>query len=362
MQKYKQLNLEERFLIFSLLEDWLNKKEIAEAINRHPSTITRELQRNKTRVRYSHNKYPKFHYLPDSAENTKIQRRKQANKRPFLKNIFLQDYIIKQLKSWWSPDIISWVLKHTFCNNFNLNISSETIYKAIYSKTWEQLNLKQYLLRKHKRRKIRSFRNSKKSKIQNQINIEQRKNYFPNLETRKEFWHFEGDSILSMRTTYSALRTEVERKTRFVFAEKINKKSKEETKKATIKIFSKIHQKTKNKNTIKSTTWDNWLEHANHQKIIQQLKENYNINLKIFFADPYKSWQRWTNENANWIIRRYFPKWTNFDKVTNQELQKVINKINNTPRKILNYKTAKQCFIEELKKLWVKDFWFLENN
>lgn len=340
--KYSHLSLEERNSIYSLKIGGFYNAKIAEQINRSPSTISRELRRNKSRVRYSHAKYPRYEYLPDSAQSIKTERRKQANARTPLKNDFLKNYIINKLTiEHWSPNIISGVLKKIYGKCQKYNISHETIYKFIYTKHWEELWLKNYLTRRHKtRRKYTGRKTQKLPKIPNRLNITERQKFFPKLETRKEFWHFEGDSILSVRSTFSAIHTEVERKTRFIFAQKINKKSAENVEYATIRIFSELP-----KNSIKSTTWDNWTEHANHEKVTKQTW------ITIFFAEPYKSWQRWTNEHANGMIRRYFPKWTNFDEITENQLQEVVQKLNNRPRKILNYRTSQELFDEEIRKI-----------
>lgn len=340
-QKYFQLSLEERYTIYELLKSDHTKREIAHILNRSTSTITREIERNKIRIRYTHKTNPKYHYLPDSAQSIKAERRRQANFRIPLKNEVVKDFVFSKLKQYWSPDIISGVLRKKYGKCTKYNISPECIYQYIYSEEWEKENLKNYLTRKHKRRRKYTGRKTQKlSKVQNQINISERIKFFPKSEARKEFWHFEWDSILSVRTTYSALRTEVERKTRFIFAQKINKKSAEYTEFATLQIFS-----TFPKNSIKSTTWDNGTEHANHEKVTEKTW------IKIFFADPYKSWQRWTNEHANGMIRRFFPKWTNFDKISENQIQIVVNYLNNRPRKILGYRTSQELFDEELAKL-----------
>lgn len=345
-QKYTQLSHQERCILYDLLQEKYTNRQIAEILERSPSTITRELKRNKTKIRYSHKTNLKFHYLPDSAQTLKTERRKKANYRTPLKNEIVKDFVFSKLKENWSPDIISWVLKKTYGKCQKYNISHETIYKFIYSEEWELQKLKYYLTRKHKtRRKYSGHKTQKLPKIPNPTSIHERKNIFPKSETRQEFWHYEGDSILSLRWTYSAIHTEVERKTRFIFAQKINKKSAENVEFATIQIFSEILEKTENKNAIKSTTWDNGTEHANHEKVAK------NLNIKIFFADPYKSWQRGTNEVLNGMIRRYLPKWTNFDKITQEQLQEIIDEINNRPRKIFWYKTSKEMWDEEIKKL-----------
>lgn len=347
-QKYSQLSQEERNTIYALLIGGFSKQKIANYLNRHPSTIWRELKRNKSLISSKYNWIPEdrktqdlYHYLPDSAQSKRNNRRKLANYRTPLKNPTTFQYVIEKLKIWWSPDIISWVLRNKYKNSCKYTISHETIYNFIYTKHWKELNLIQYLRRKHKtRRKYSGRKTQKLPKIPNPTSIHERKNIFPKSENRTEFWHFEGDSILSKRTTYSSLRTEVERKTRYVFIRKINQKTAENVEFATMKIFENLP-----KNSIKSTTWDNGTEHTNHEKVAQTL------NIKIFFAEPYKSWQRWTNERINWMIREYFPKWTNFDKLTDEEIEQVQNIINTRPRKIFWYKSSQEMWDEEITKL-----------
>jgi IS30 family transposase len=240
---------------------------------------------------------------------------------------------------WWSPDIIAGDLKLLYPTDTTMHISHECIYQFIYTKLWHELWengkwLKQYLLRSHKRRKKKTGRSlQKSSKIPNRIGISERKEVYPECETRNEFGHFEWDSILSVRPTYSALRTELERKSRFLFVRRIPRKTAEHTVQATISIYSSLP-----KWAVKSTTWDNGTEHAGHELVTQKL------SIPIYFAEPYKSWQRGANEHGNGMIRRFFPKGTNFDDVTDEQIQKVVDYINNRPRKILGYKTPKQVF------------------
>ena len=105
--KYKQLSLEERQIIYSLNLEGFSKRQIAENLGRIPSTITREIQRNKTRIKHTHERYPRYHYLPDSAQILRNKRRKEANSRPPLKNYIVYNYVIEKLKEKWSPDIIA---------------------------------------------------------------------------------------------------------------------------------------------------------------------------------------------------------------------------------------------------------------
>ncbi len=349
MKQYTHLSEEERKNIYSLLLEWMNKKEIADRIGRSPPTITREIARNSTVLSRSFNgikeKNPEhYHYLPDTAQTKSEKRRSAVNWRAPLKRPEVLEYTIQHLKLLWSPDIIAGSLKILYPTDISMHISHECIYQFIYTKLGHELGevgsdgkqkwLKQYLLRSHKRRKKKTGRSLKKSsKIANRVDISQRKIDHPFCEIRDEFGHFEWDSILSVRTSYSALRTELERKSRFLFVRRIPRKTAEYTVQATISIYSSLPRWS-----VKSTTWDNGTEHTGHEQVTKQL------SIPIYFAQPYKSWQRWSNEHGNGMIRRFFPKGTNFDDISDVEIQKVVDYLNNRPRKILGYKTPKQVF------------------
>lgn len=349
MKQYTHLSLEERETIYLLLWEWKNKKEIADTIGRNPWTISREITRNSTVLSRSFNglrdKKPEhYHYLPDTAQMRTEKRRKEVNWRAPLKRPEILSHVVEHLKLGWSPDIIAGDLKLLHPTDTSMHISHECIYQFIYTKLWHELGevgidgkqiwLKQYLLRSHKRRRKQTGRSLKKSsKIPNRRDITERAIDHPYCEIRDEFGHFEWDSILSVRSTYSALRTELERKSRFLFVRRIPRKTAEYTKEVTIEIYRSLPRWS-----TKSITYDNGSEHTLHAEITKEL------SIPVYFAKPYASYQRWSNEHGNGMIRRFFPKGTNFDDVTDEEIQKVVDYLNNRPRKILGYKTPKQVF------------------
>jgi IS30 family transposase len=118
---------------------------------------------------------------------------------------------------------------------------------------------------------------------------------------------------------------------------KLPRKTAEYTQSALVRLFQPLPLHLR-----KSDTLDNGCEFTRHREITRE------IGLKIYFAKPYHSWERWGNENANGMIRRYFPKGTNFDDISEVEIQRVVDLINNRPRKILGYKTARQVFEQYL--------------
>ncbi len=184
----------------------------------------------------------------------------------------------------------------------------------------------------HKTQRRRANKNSKRGvKIKNQTSINDRPKH---IETREEIRHWEGDLVI-VKGQKITIGTLVERKSRFTFIVKL-----ENRKYATVrKEFNQI-------DTLftKTLTYDNGTEMAQHKQFSKQ------TGMPIYFAHPYFSWERGTNENTNGLIRRYFPKKTDFTNITEQELKKIQNALNNRPRKVLGYKTPNQIMEMEFLK------------
>ena len=157
------------------------------------------------------------------------------------------------------------------------------------------------------------------------------------INERKQFGHWEGDTVES-RGHKDGIHTEVERMSRFIAGRKIDAITSEATIVEQKRLFADMPEEAR-----KSTTLDNGRENYLHY----QLKV---LDMKTFFADPYSSWQRGTNEHGNWHLRYYFPKGTDFREVSKEELQDVIDEINNRPRKILGYMTAQEKFDQLLEE------------
>jgi IS30 family transposase len=152
------------------------------------------------------------------------------------------------------------------------------------------------------------------------------------ISNRQEFGHWEGDTVVGDKHK-TGIHTEVERISRLLFAYQIPRIRAKETCLAQLCIFSGLPKQAR-----KSTTLDNGVENYLHTKLQEELA------MQTYFADPYSSWQRGTNENTNGLLRRYFPKRTDFRTVTQEELNEAVNRINNTPRKVLNYQTPSEVF------------------
>jgi transposase, IS30 family len=337
MKKYTHFSDLERDQLFAHLQSGItNKAEIARRMQRDPTTIRREIKHNKTMIGIIHNNNPStkhdpsnYHYLPDRAHQKYLKRRKDSKQSCALKTLALYQFVIEHLQQYHSPDSIAGRAKLEGIGS----ISHECIYQFIYSTRGKELQLYQYLTRKHKRRTSYKGRKGRITKIPNRIGIEMRPK---SVETRLEFGHWETDSVLGVGKK-SALNTNRERMSRYTMAAKIKRKTAKETRKALRRQFRSLPL-----NARRSVTADNGTEFTQHTFVTKS------TGIPFYFADPYASYQRGTNENGNGLIRRFFPKKTDFDTVSHTQLQAVITWMNHRPMKCLQYKTPHEVFHEQL--------------
>lgn len=337
MGNYTHLSDQERDQLFVHLQSGLtNKVEIARRMKRDPTTIRRELKRNKTMIGTKHNNNPHtkpnsnhFHYLPDRAKQKYLERRKESKQQCALKTLPLFTFTLTKLKEGLSPELIAGRAKLEGIGE----ISHECIYQFIYSKHGKELQLYQYLTRKRKKRCKYKGRKHRGPKIPNRIGIELRPQ---NINDRTEFGHWETDSILG-KGKRSALNTNRERMSRYTIITKIPRKTAKETRKAICRRFRKLPVKARLSNTA-----DNGSEFTEHEMIRKD------IGMMFYFADPYASYQRGTNENGNGLVRRFFPKKTDFDTISDTQIQAVEDWMNHRPMKCLGFKTPHEVFHEQL--------------
>ncbi len=348
MSNYTHISIKERESIFLMLQEWQKPSEIAHKLCRDKSTLSRELKRNPILIQWKWAKKEKtksdYHYLPDSAQKKYEERRKKCIPHSPFEHEWIRSYVISGLtEKWWSPDIISAMMKKEYIDDTSFRVSHETIYEFIYSKEGEKLNLKSYLLRRHRKRKEktgRSIRGVSKTCIPGRVDIDERP---ASILTREEFWNWEWDSVLSWIRAWAALHTEIERKSRFLEVKKIPQKTALFTLEAQKQIFSPLPIFAR-----RTTTLDNGTENVEHIELTRC------IWILVYYAKPYHSWERGSNENANGMIRRYFPKGTNFSTVSDEDIQRIVDIINNRPRKILWYKSSKEVFEYEISLLSMK--------
>lgn len=359
IKKCHKITQTERERIAAWLQDGLAKKEIARRLDRPILTIRRELKRNKTRVQIGDNDWD-FIYEPIHAQAVAQSRKQNAwlVKQP-LKSKKIYAYVLKKLKGGWSPEQISGRLREVdHKGDPTWQICHETIYQFIYKKKTDQTKqgiiqesildkrkagkektivtvtdkdrpLYEYLRRKQQRRRKRSGRKVHRSHIPDRVSIHDRPK---RIEKRKEFGHWEGDSIVGDKHA-SGLHTEYERVASYTRIEKVERITIAATVQASRKIFAPLPEKAR-----RTTTLDNGVENHGHTVLKQEL------SMQTYFADPYSSYQRGGNENCNLWIRYYFPKGTDFSTITDEEIKDVEWELNNRPRKRLKFKTPQEVF------------------
>lgn len=321
--KYRNLTKAERILIAQWINEGRSNKWIAGQLKRDKTTIGREIKRNSLGEVYE----------PLHADAKAQRRKKRAWKAKHpLKNEKVFAYVIDHLRDGWSPEQISGRLKSIdHPNDTTWHICKETIYRFIYSVKQKDKAYWEYLRRKQKRRRKRGGRKAQRVRIPDRVSIHARPK---EVEQRKTPGHWEGDSLVG-KAHISGLHTEYERVTSAIRFERLERITAQQTLKAMKAIFDPLPRDLK-----KSTTLDNGSEMVKHGE----------AGIDTFFADPYSSYQRGGNENANLWIRYYFPKGTDFSKVSDQELKEVESELNNRPRKRLGFKTPIEVWNEVVNR------------
>ena len=364
MNKRTKLTKPERVLLSLWKKEGLSHIECGKRLGRDKSTIGRELRRNHTKVRVG--KYDEVIYEPEHAQFVAIQRKQNAfNAKQSLKNKDVYGYVLMHLRGGWSPEEISGRLrKEDHPGDPHWQICMETIYRFVYAEKTELTRqglltaslldkrltvhnkavtitdfdrpLYEYLRRKQTKRRKKQGRKVHRSHIPDRISIHQRPE---EINQRTEFGHWEGDTVEG-RGHKDGIHTEVERVSRLITAKKVTAIDSRSALDAQLDIFSRLPKQAR-----KSTTLDNGRETHLHFKLRDDM------DMATYHADPYSSWQRGTNEHGNGLLRCYFPKGTDFSKVSDEELADVLWELNNRPRKILQYKTAQEVFNQYLNLL-----------
>jgi IS30 family transposase len=318
-KKYRHLSIDERERIAQLRNEGTGLSEIARQLGRDKGTISRELKRNGAPVYRS--------YTPCRAQQRSDERRQLASRRERIRDETIRQYMHEKLVAGWSPEQISGRLP---LEHRRLSISAEAIYQYIYdAKTEDREYLIACLRRSHKKRKQRTVgRRQKKTKIPNRVSIEDRPR---SVEGRRTYGHWEGDSVISRKSTV-ALNSLTERKSKLTLITRMKRKGAEETRDAVINRLGVLPQKFR-----RTLTLDNGTENTKHEIITEE------IGIKCYFAHPYASWERGTNENANGLVRWYFPKGTDFAKITDEQIALVESLLNNRPRKCLGFRTPMEA-------------------
>lgn len=315
----------ERDKIAVFLAQGVTISEIARRLTRSKSSISEEIKRNK---RWDKGKQC-FAYEAIFAQEETEKRMIKRRKRPALKNKWLYRYVTDHLGMGWSPEQIEGRLKLEYGKDYYKTIGHEAVYQYVYHPENKEDALWEYLPRKQKKRKKQNGRSVHHCRIPDRVSIHARPN---NIDTRKECGHFEGDTVEGLRSIGDGIHTEVERVSRITFGIKVKSITSTDTIVAQKQIFNEIP-----KSIRKSTTLDNGKENHLHTEL-------KNLGMKTYFADPYSSWQRGTNEYHNGLLRRYLPKGTDFSDLSQEELDDMLWEINNRPRKCLSYQTPLEVF------------------
>ena len=317
-KKYSHLSLGEREEIAISVEKGLKQYEIATLLNRNESTISLEIKRNNPAIR-------NVKYRANRAQLKADERKIQSHKRKRIPNKRLRRYICKYLREGYSPEIIA---VKAYEKNERWKTNYETIYQWVYN---DRHDLIPFLTRSHKKRRKRgSGRQKHCSKIPNRVMIEKRPDY---INLRSRIGHWEIDTAVS-RQSKAAIMVLAERRTRYVIIRKLQAKTAFYMHSATVKSFETLPSKVR-----KSITYDNGLENALHEHTNKVLKT------KSYFCNPYHSWEKGTVENLIGIIRRFYPKKTDWNYITQWDLNKVARFINHRPMKLLRFKTPCQVFV-----------------
>jgi len=324
MNKYKRLNIEEREEISRMLAQKCSFQSIAKSLSRNVSTISREI------ISGSCNKYT-YRAGKAQARAVRNSRKRKAGKYALDDNVRLKRYIYRKLRLKWSPTQIAETLEIDYPTDMTMRISPESIYTYLF--VLPKGTLKKELLsclrqnRKHRHRQRRGV--EAKRKLEDMLSIEERPK---EIEDRIIPGHWEGDLIVG-KNNRSALGTLVERTTRTVILIPIKNREAETVAKAFAKEVKKLPQQMK-----LSMTYDQGREMAQH-KLFTKI-----TGIKVYFAHPRSPWERGTNENTNGLIRQYFPKGTDFHKVSRYEVKRAQHQLNGRPRKTLGYHTPYEVF------------------
>ena len=352
---YLYLNpIYDRLFIEKWLKMGMKPREVADKLRVHVSTIYRELKRGAYDRLDGGTWEVKTAYSPDIAEE-KYQAHLRE-KGPDLKignDHELANYIETTIldKDCSPAAVLGFAMIEG--KKFKTSLSVPTIYKYIAKGLF--LNLTQEELPRHGKKKHK-YKKVKKNKSASRApageSIEQRPE---EIDEREEFGHWEGDTVYSgkgKRKTTRALLTLTERKTRKEIIIAIPNRKAETVVKALDALERKLGAR-RFRAIFKSITFDNGTEFAAAEELERSCINKRLPRTKVYFCHPYSSWERGTNENTNGMIRRRFPKGTNFAAVTNAQIAQAENWINNYPRKILGYKSSEIVFRECLRELGI---------
>jgi IS30 family transposase len=304
-------------------------RSIATSLGRVPSTISREIARNGGQRGYR----------ASQAEQAAWDRARRPKTCKLAQNRTLAHLVADKLQVQWSPEQIAGWLQRTYSGDESYQVSHEAIYRSLFIQA--RGALKKELLEHLRRTRVmrRSRHHTQKTdnhgRITDPVSISERP---ATVEDRALPGHWEGDLLFGSKN--SQIATLVERHTRYVMLVKVARKDTETVINALIKNARKLPQEL-----YQSLTWDRGKEMADHKRFTLA------TDIKVYFCDPQTPWQRGTNENTNGLLRQYFPKGTDIAAYSQAKLNAVARRLNERPRKTLNYETPAERYRQSVASI-----------
>ena len=317
---YGHLSIDEREVILKMSAQQASMQQIGDRLGRSKGTISRELSRNVSST---------GDYKPHLAQRY-YEKRRDASKVPYRleDDDWLKGYVQEKLKQYWSPEQISGRLHQ----DHGIAISPVTIYSWVYREREEGGDNYKYLRQSHRRRRKRRASEDRRGQMPDRRMIDERPDV---VNDRSRIGDWESDTVEGRKAS-GFIATHVERKSRYTVAAKTSDKSAATVTKATLEAMKKLLSEK-----VRTMTFDNGKEFAGFKELEQGL------DMTSYFARPYHSWERGTNENTNGLLRQFFPKGMDFGMVTQSDVDIALELLNNRPRKCLNYRTPTEVFWSE---------------
>jgi len=313
MRTYRQLTSEERYALSTLRKQGCSQSQIARALGRHRSTVSREVRRNVKKDRA---------YRPQLADDFARWRRSRSRRN---QRFTAADWELVEtwLREDFSPEqVAGWLRRFRL-----LRITHETIYRHIWDDKQRDGTLHRHLRCAQKKRRKRYGRYDSRGRLAGKRAISERP---PGAENRSRVGHLEGDTVLG--TNKHCILTLVDRKTAYVMIAKLDARTVEATNRAAIALINNAARR------IRSVTVDNGTEFHGYKAIEAATGADF------YFATPHCSWERGTNENTNGLIRQYVPKRTSMAHLSQRDCDRIAKKLNNRPRRRLGFRTPRECY------------------
>ena len=315
MRRYRQLTSGERYELSALRKQGFSQRAIARSLGRAPSTISREVRRNRRKD---------GGYRPFTADQRARARRSRSRRN---RQFDWDDWalVVSFLEDYWSPEQISGRLRWAGV----LSISYETIYRYIWEDRRSGGTLYDLLRQRAKKRRKRYGAYDSRGRLAGKRHISERP---PGAENRSRVGHLEADTVMGSSKDKHCLLTLVDRKTGYVLIGKLENRTAAATTRKAIELIQRTGRR------VRTITADHGTEFHGYRNIERA------TGARFFFATPYHSWERGTSENTNGLIRQYFPKGLSLKHITQDDCDAVAHALNSRPRKRFGYLTPGECY------------------